>query len=289
VLRDAAGRVLMDLWAAPPHDTWPHALPLPESFSVSSADGGEALWGALYKPAHFDPTRRYPVVELIYGAPQAAVAPKTWANPRFGAVAEQLAAQGYVVFCIDGPGTPYRSHRFQLASHGRMETCGGLPEHVSALQQLAATRTWMDLSRVGIVGASGGGYAVVHAMAAFPEVYRAGVSMCGNHDQADYIAGWGDGYQGLYSAAAYATQASQTVAHRITGSLLLIHGEMDDNVHPAHTLRVADALLKAGRDFEMLIVPDAGHMLILIDTVRQRIWRFLARHLQPETEPEPER
>lgn len=282
VLRDTHGQLLMNLWAAPALDTWPAELPLPEAFEWRPPGAGEALWGVVYRPAGFDPARRYPVVEIIYGAPQTAVVPKTWANPRFGAMAEQLAARGYVVFCIDGPGTPYRSHGFQRVSHGRIECCGGLPEHVAALQAMAATRPWMDLSRVGILGASGGGYAVVHAMAAFPEVYRVGVSMCGNHDQADYIAGWGDGYQGLYTVAGYATQASQAVAHRITGRLLLIHGEMDDNVHPAHTLRVADALLKAGREFEMLIVPDAGHMLVLLEPVQQRIWRFLGRHLQPD-------
>jgi dipeptidyl aminopeptidase/acylaminoacyl peptidase len=155
---------------------------------------------------------------------------------------------------------------------------------VAALRALGAERPWMDLQRVGIVGASGGGYAVVHAMAAFPEVYRVGVSMCGNHDQADYVAGWGDCYQGLYSEAAYATQASQTVAGRITGRLLLVHGEMDDNVHPVHTLRVADALIQAGRDFEMHIVPGAGHMLILLPWVQQRIWQFLQRHLSRRDE-----
>ena len=283
LLRDADGCRWMDLWSAPAIDTWPAELPLPESFCVSPKGGGESLWGALYRPADFDQAQRYPVIELIYGAPQAAVVPKAWAGSSFATVAAQLAAQGYVVFCIDGPGTPYRSHAFQRASHGRMESCGGLPEHVAALEALAASRPWMDLSRVGILGASGGGFAVVHAMAAFPDFYRVGISMCGNHDQADYVAGWGDGYQGLYSEQVYATQASQTVAHRITGRLLLVHGEMDDNVHPVHTLRVADALLKAGRDFEMLIVPDAGHMLILLPPVQQRLWRFLRQHLKPAT------
>ena len=136
----------------------------------------------------------------------------------------------------------------------------------------------------GLAGASGGGYATVRAMAEFGDLYRAGVAMCGNHDQSSYVAGWGDCYQGLYGQAAYATQASHTVAGRITGRLLLIHGEMDDNVHPVHTLRVVDALLKAGRDFEMLIVPDAGHMLIKLPAVQQRVWRHLQRHLQPNDE-----
>jgi dipeptidyl aminopeptidase/acylaminoacyl peptidase len=282
VLRDADGQHLFSLWSTPAQEGWPAELPLAEAVSVTL--DGVTLWGALYKPVGFDTAGTYPVVELIYGAPQTAVVPKSWSGSHFSTVAEHLAALGFVVFCLDGPGTPYRSHAFQCASHGRLESCGGLPQHVAALRALGAERPWMDLQRVGIVGASGGGYAVVHAMAAFPDVYRVGVSMCGNHDQADYVAGWGDCYQGLYSEAAYATQASQAVAGRITGQLLLMHGEMDDNVHPVHTLRVADALIQAGRDFEMHIVPGAGHMLILLPWVQQRIWQFLQRHLSRRDE-----
>ncbi|CAM5781305.1 prolyl oligopeptidase family serine peptidase [Rhizobacter fulvus] len=231
-LRDATGTVLMELEAADADELWPVDLPLPEPFRVTALDGQATLWGVLYKPRGFDPTRRYPVVEVVYGAPQTAVVPKAWLPNRFATLAEQLAVLG-----------------------------------------------WMDPGRVGIVGASGGGYAVVRAMADFPAFYKVGVSMCGNHDQADYIAMWGERYQGLYDAELYASQANTTVANRIEGKLLLIHGDMDENVHPAMTLRLADALIKADRRFEMLIVPNAGHMVILLPWVQRRVHDFFIDHL----------
>jgi dipeptidyl aminopeptidase/acylaminoacyl peptidase len=278
-LRDATGTVLMELEAADADELWPVDLPLPEPFRVTALDGQATLWGVLYKPRGFDPTRRYPVVEVFYGAPQTAVVPKAWLPNRFATVAEQLAVLGFVAVIIDGPGTPYRSHAFQLESHGHIERCGGLPDHVHAIRTLAEHRSWMDPGRVGIVGASGGGYAVVRAMADFPAFYKVGVSMCGNHDQADYIAMWGERYQGLHDAELYASQANTTVANRIEGKLLLIHGDMDENVHPAMTLRLADALIKADRRFEMLIVPNAGHMVILLPWVQRRVHDFFIDHL----------
>jgi dipeptidyl aminopeptidase/acylaminoacyl peptidase len=282
-LRDVHGAVLMELEAAAADASWPADLPLPEPFCVTALDGTAALWGVLYKPRGFDAGKRYPVVEVIYGAPQTAVAPKTWLPNRFATVAEQLAAIGFVVLVLDGPGTPYRSHAFQLESHGHIERCGGLPDHVHTIRTLAGHRPWMDLDCVGIVGASGGGYAVVRAMAEFPAFYKAGVSMCGNHDQADYIAMWGERYQGLYDPRRYATQANATVADRLAGELLLIHGDMDENVHPAMTLRLADALIQADRHFEMLIVPNAGHMVILLPWVQRRVHDFFIAHLMRGT------
>lgn len=279
VLRDRRGTFVMDLEQA----EWPAAIgaavPRHEAFSVTALDGHTRLWGALYRPGDFDPARRYPVIEVIYGAPQTAVVPKSWVPNRFGAVAEQLAVLGFVVVIVDGPGAPYRSHAFQLASYGRIESCGGLPDHVHTLRSLAVARPWMDLSRLGIVGASGGGYATARALADHADFYRAGVSMCGNHDQSDYVAMWGERYQGLFSDARYATQSSISVADRITAPLLLMHGDMDDNVHPSHTLRLADALMRAGRTFEMVLVPNAGHMLILLPWVQERIWQFFMDHL----------
>jgi dipeptidyl aminopeptidase/acylaminoacyl peptidase len=145
----------------------------------------------------------------------------------------------------------------------------------------------MDLDRVGIMGSSGGGYATVRALAEFPDFFKAGVAMCGNHDQSSYISAWGDCFQGLHDTARYATQDNQSIAGRIEGDLLLIHGEMDDNVHPAMTLRVVDALIKADRNFEMLIVPGAGHLLGPLPYVERRIWDFLVRRLMGVEPPRP--
>jgi dipeptidyl aminopeptidase/acylaminoacyl peptidase len=285
VLRDRTGAVMMALETADPGQAWPAGMPLPEPFSVRALDDTTELWGVLYRPLGFDADTRYPVIEVIYGAPQTAVAPKTWASNIHGGVAEQLAAIGFVTLIVDGPGTPYRSYPFQLASHGHVESCGGLPDHVHAIRQLGASRPWMDIDRVGIVGGSGGGYATVRAMGAFPEFYKVGVSFCGNHDQAAYVAQWGEVFQGLYSDALYAEQANTTVAANITGDLFLIHGEMDDNVHPAMTLRVVDALIRADRRFDMLLVPNAGHALVRLPYLQRRAWDYFVERLMGRAAP----
>lgn len=287
VLRDSQGEVLMTLEEGEANSAWPAAIPLPEPFKVLALDGATELWGVLYKPADFDASLRYPIVEVIYGAPQTAVAPKGWFPNLHASLAEQLAALGFVTLIIDGPGTPYRSHAFQLAAHGRVESCGGLPDHVAAIRQLASSRPWMDLNFVGIAGGSGGGYATVRALGSHPDFYKVGVALCGNHDQSTYVAMWGERYQGLYSEAGYAEQANATVAANVVGDLLLIHGDMDDNVHPAMSLNVVDALIQADRNFDMLTVPNAGHMLILLPYVRRRIWDYFVEHLMGRRAPRP--
>jgi dipeptidyl aminopeptidase/acylaminoacyl peptidase len=293
VLRDAGtGEVLMELQSADPAGSWPAALPLPEPFSVPAPDGdglggSDTLWGVIYKPAGFDPAQRYPVVDLIYGGVQTAVVAKGWGNSYHSATAEQLAAVGFVVVMIDGRGTPYRSRAFQLASYGKVERCAGLDDHVKATRVIAATRPWMDLERVGIAGGSGGGYATVRALGEYPEFYKVGAAVCGNHDQRGYTAGWSDRYQGLYEEALFKDQDNTTLADRIRGELLLIHGEMDDNVHPGLTLRMVDALIKADRNFDLLIVPNAGHGVIAGPSVQRRLFDYFVEHLMGVKAPRP--
>jgi dipeptidyl aminopeptidase/acylaminoacyl peptidase len=145
----------------------------------------------------------------------------------------------------------------------------------------------MDLDRVGIVGGSGGGYATVRAMGTWPDFYKVGVAMCGNHDQVAYIAAWGERYEGLYDETLYTAQANKTVAAKITGDLLLIHGDLDNNVHPAMTMQVVDALIKADRNFDLLIVPNAGHMLILLPYVQRRLFDYFVERLMGVVAPRP--
>jgi dipeptidyl aminopeptidase/acylaminoacyl peptidase len=252
---------------------------------VRSTDGEHDLWGCLYRPLGFDESKPHPVVEVIYGGPQTAVAGKDWIGNVHTSVAEQLAALGFVVVMLDGPGTPYRSHAFQRAVHGRIQSCGGLDDHVHATRELARTRPWMDLGRVGIVGGSGGGYATVRAMASYPDLYRAGVAMCGNHDQSAYVALWGESFHGSWSEKGYADQANTTVAGAITGDLLLIHGDMDDNVHPAMSLKVVDAMIRADRHVDLLIVPNAGHALLAHPYVLRRTWDYFVEKLMRRRPP----
>ena len=293
VLRATAdGAILMELETAIASDNWPEAIPAVETFSVRALDadrypGCSDLWGALYKPADFDPTRRYPVIEVIYGGPQVPIVGHGWSGQGNGNLAEQLTALGFVVVMLDGPGTPDRSLAFQMAVYGNLESCGSLPDHVNAIRHLSAARPWMNIDRVGIVGASGGGYATVRAMSSYQEFYKVGVAICGNHDNAAYSAAWGDMYQGPYTEDSYRSQSNIPAAAGIVGKLMLIHGDMDDNVHPSMTMQIVNALISVNRNFDFLMVPNAGHDVFMHAYVQRRIFDFFVEHLGGLTPPKP--
>jgi dipeptidyl aminopeptidase/acylaminoacyl peptidase len=157
---------------------------------------------------------------------------------------------------------------------------GCLADHVAALRQLAQTRPWMDLDRVGAFGHSGGGFAAVRAMLDFPEVYKVGMALSGSHDARYFNPGFVEAYDGADNPGAWARASNVDIADRLEGKLLLIHDGMDDQVHPDHTLRLADRLIAADIDFELLIVPGAEHLLIdSVHYVRKRGWDFLVREL----------
>ena len=187
---------------------------------------------------------------------------------------------------MDGRGTPLRSRSFLDASYGRLETAGGLDDHAAGLRNLASERPYMDLEHAGIYGHSAGGYATVRAMLTYPELYKAGVSSAGNHDQRVNVAMWGERYIGLPSEADYEPQANANVAANIRGKLLLAYADMDDNVHPAGTVRLVDALVKENKDFELLLLPNRNHAYADDPYLTRRRWDFFVRHLQGAQPPE---
>jgi dienelactone hydrolase len=232
------------------------------------------------RPHGFDPEKRYPVFDHPYPGPQANRVSPSFDPGFFGYDAEATAALGFVVMAVDGRGTPGRSKEFHDASYRRLADAGGLADHVAALEQLAATRPWMDLDRVGIFGHSGGGFAAVRAMLDFPGVFRVGVSEAGTHDNRYYTLGWGETYDGPYDEETYARASNVDIADRLEGKLLLIHGGLDENVSPHLTLRLVDRLIAADKDFELLLVPGAEHMFLGYERyVARRRWEFLVRHL----------
>jgi dipeptidyl aminopeptidase/acylaminoacyl peptidase len=285
-VRDWTGRVLIELERADITKLAATGWTPPQRFRVKAADGVTDIYGVLYTPRGFDPARRYPVVDNVYPGPQVNRVAPCFDPGGMGLDAEPLAALGFVVVALDGRGTPGRGKPFHDASYGHLADAGGLADHVAALRQLARSRPWMDLDRVGAFGHSGGGYATVRAMLDFPEMYRAGVALSGSHDARYFNAGFVETYDGADNPEAWACTSNVDIADRMAGKLLLVHGEMDDQVHPHHTLRLADRLVAAGKEFELLLVPGAEHTFIdCLQFVRTRGWDFLVRELMGTRPP----
>ncbi|MFI6289905.1 DPP IV N-terminal domain-containing protein [Streptomyces sp. NPDC051018] len=253
----------------------------PQQFTTKTADGVTDVHGLLFLPPGFDEGAAYPVVDSPYPGPHhGRLDPSFEGYPHLDCEAEAIAALGCVVVVVEGRGTPGRSRAFHDCSYGEYGRAGFLEDHLAAIRELARTRPWMDLDRVGVYGGSGGGYATVRAMCLYPDFYKVGVSQCGNHDQRFFQLAWGETYDGPLDAERYARSSNVELADRLTGRLLLIHGEMDDNVHPHLTMRLVDRLIAANKDFDLLIVPGAEHFFLGYEayTTRRR-WDFLVRHL----------
>jgi len=248
----------------------------PEPFVAKAADGVTDIYGILFLPSNFDSTRRYPVVEEIYPGPQRTNVPRSFDA---GIDDRALAELGMIGVRIDGRGTPFRSKAFHDYAYGRLETVGGLEDHIAAYRQIAASRPYLDLDRVGIYGSSGGGFGSVRAMLDYPDFYRVGVSIVGDHDVKGYLGFWGETYQGPPDSASYARASNLPVAGNLKGKLLLAYGELDDNVPPAQTLRLIDALTRANRDYDLLVVPNASHYAAANGYFRRRRWDYFVEHL----------
>jgi dipeptidyl aminopeptidase/acylaminoacyl peptidase len=192
-----------------------------------------------------------------------------------------LAELGFIVIQLDALGTSKRSKAFQDVFYGRVRD-NGLPDQIAAIRQLSSRHSWIDTTRVGIWGHSGGGYASAAGMLHYPEFFKVGVSQSGNHDFRIYGWYWGEKYQGPYRTTeagdSYEEEANYRYAENLQGKLLLMSGDMDCNNPPAETLRLVDALIKADKPFDMLLVPDAGHQLP--PYAIKRAWNFFVEHLQ---------
>lgn len=233
----------------------------PEEFVVPAADGETPLYGLLYLPADFDPLGSYPVVEYIYGGPQVLAVPHTFERRSgYRALPRALAELGFAIVMVDGRGTLGRSREFHGYSYGHFgETV--VRDHVAALRALAAERPYLDLERVGIFGHSWGGYNTLRAMLLAPDLFRVGVAAAPVADLEDHYGEWAEGVMGLITEnpEGYAAASNLTVAGNLQGRLLLIHGTSDANATLSATLKMADALARAGRPFDLLILPEQNH------------------------------
>jgi dipeptidyl aminopeptidase/acylaminoacyl peptidase len=276
------GKVLMELGRSDSEYLRSIGWSPPEVIKVKGRDGVTDVYGLMYKPSNFDPNKKYPIIDHIYPGPFTG---STSVNYGFIGTGEPrgLAELGFIVVEIDHIGSPWRSTSFTQNYVNNMID-NGIPDHVAAIRQLAARYSWIDINRVGIYGHSGGGYASTDAMFTFPDFYKVAVSGAGNHHPNTYGHFWAERYLGLYDKAKYDKSANYTYAKNLKGKLLLMHGDMDDNVHPAATMKVVDALIKANKNFDMIIFPDAGHGLPSFE-VRKR-WDYFVKYLMGAEPPE---
>lgn len=282
VLRARDGRVLLELEEANIDRLAEIGFEPAEVFTVKARDGITDLYGLIYFPPDLDPEKKYPIITHIYPGPQVGSVGRSW-DFRGGGDDFALAQLGFVVIQLDHLGTPWRSKAFHDNYYGDFND-NGLPDHVAAIRQLAARHPFIDLDRVGIYGHSGGGFATADAMFRFPDFFKVGVAGAGNHDNRSYNIYWAEKYQGeLVKDTAkgsdnFEDEANKTHAANLKGKLLLMHGDMDDNVHPAMTIQVVDELIKANKDFDLIIAPNRAHGLNEPYFVRRR-WDFFVRHL----------
>jgi pimeloyl-ACP methyl ester carboxylesterase len=253
----------------------------PQVITVKARDGVTDLYGLMYKPSHFDSTKSYPILDHIYPGPQVGSVGR-WGWSGTGEP-QAIAELGFIVVQIDHQGTPRRSKAFHDFYYRNMGD-NGIPDHVAGIRQLAARHRWIDISRVGIWGHSGGGLASTDAILRFPDFYKVAVSGSGNHHPNTYAWYWAGRYQGPYEKASYDSAANYTLAKNLKGRLLLMHGDLDNNVHLANTLKMVDAFIKANKtNFDLLIFPDAPHGLPVF-SIRKR-WDYFVTHLLGKTPP----
>jgi dipeptidyl aminopeptidase/acylaminoacyl peptidase len=245
----------------------------PEVFVAKGRDGKTDIWGMVIRPTNFDPQKKYPIIEYIYAGPHDSHVPKTFTAYRN---LQALAEMGFIVVQIDGMGTANRSRAFHDVCWKNIAD-GGFPDRILWIRELAKRYKYMDTDRVGIFGTSAGGQNALGALLFHGHFYKVAVSACGCHDNRLDKFSWNEQWMGLMGPH-YAAQSNVTNAYKLTGKLLLIVGELDTNVPFESTMRVVDALIKAGKDFDLLFVPGMGHSNGgAYGTVRQR--DFFVRHL----------
>lgn len=250
----------------------------PTPITVKSRDGKWDLYGLMFTPTNLDRSKKYPVVNYIYPGPQGGSVGGRSFSPSRGDH-QALAELGFVVVMIDGTCNPNRSKTFHDLCYGNMAD-NTLEDQIAGIRELASKNPFIDLNRVGMWGHSGGGFATASALFKYPDFYKVGVSQSGNHDNRNYEDDWGERYIGLLEGDNYEKQANQLYAKNLKGKLLIAHGNLDDNVPPYNTYLVVDALIKANKDFDLIIFPNARHGYGGDNPyMMRRRWDYFVKHL----------
>lgn len=293
-LKDNTGKTLLKLAKPDLSNVKAKGWVAPEPFSVMAADDRTELFGVMYKPANFDPKKKYPIVSVVYPGPYYGFVPTAFALSENHCSA--MAQLGMIVIKVGHRGdTPMRGKVYHVYGYNNMRDYP-LADDKYAIEQLAKRYDFIDINRVGIFGHSGGGFMAAAAILTYPDFYKAAVSCSGNHDNTIYNRGWVECYNGVREVEKtvtdslgnkkteyeykYSVKTNQELANNLKGNLLLVTGDMDVNVTPANTYRLANALMKAGKDFDMLVIPGAGHGYgTWEEYFEQKMYRYFAKHL----------
>lgn len=265
VLMDNNGKILMDLETADLSLLMTTGYKFPEPFKVKADDGVTDIYGVMYKPFNFDPKKKYPIIEYVYPGPQTEAVNKSFGRSMDRM--DRLAQLGYIVITVGNRGGhPARSKWYHTYGYGNLRDYG-LADKKAAIEQLADRHSFIDADRVGITGHSGGGFMSTAALLVYPDFFKVAVSAAGNHDNSIYNRWWSEKHHGVKEIVTakgdttfkYSIDKNADLAKNLKGHLLLMHGDMDNNVNPANSIRVANALIKAGKRFDYIIVPGQRH------------------------------
>ena len=273
--RSDDGKLICELERADASRLLKSGWSLPERLVAKGRDGKTDIYGVLIKPSNFDPKKKYPVVEEVYAGPQDSFAPK-----KFGRLLRQhaVAELGFIVVQADGLGTDNRGKKFHDACWKNLADAG-FPDRIAWMKAAAKTRPWMDLSRVGIYGGSAGGQNAMRALLDHHDFYKVAVADCGCHDNRMDKLWWNEQWLGWPVDDAYARSSNVDDAHKLQGKLLLMVGELDHNVDPASTMQVVNALEKAGKDFDFIVITGSDHGSAETPYGSKRRADFLVRNL----------
>ena len=295
ILKNRNGEKITELSSSNSSELERNGWQKPIEFSVKARDNKTDLFGIMYIPSYYNENEKYPILNYIYPGPQSG----SVGNYSFVVARrdfQALAELGFVIVSVDAMGTPGRSKSFHDVYYGNMGD-NGLPDNITTIEQLSKKYKAMDLSRVGIWGHSGGGFASTAALLRYPDFYDVAVSSSGNHDNRNYEADWGEKWHGLLTRldlnssdgkidsdstkTNYDIQANQLLVENLKGKLLIAHGMLDDNVPPSNTMIVVDALIKANKDFDLLLFPNKRHGYgDLSNYMMRRKWDFFVKHLK---------
>jgi dipeptidyl aminopeptidase/acylaminoacyl peptidase len=284
----------MDLETADLRGLFAAGYKFPEPFTVKADDGITDLYGVLYKPFDFDSSKKYPLIEYVYPGPQTESVNKSFG--RFMDKTDRMAQLGFIVITVGNRGgNPARSKWYHNFGYGNLRDYG-LADKKAAAEQLADRYPFIDIDRVGIHGHSGGGFMSTAAILVYPDFFKVAISSSGNHDNAVYNRWWSEKHNGVKELISekndttflYTIENNPDLAHNLKGHLMLSTGDIDDNVHPANTIRVANALIRADKRFDLVLLPGQRHGYA--DMTEYFFWRladYFSLYLLGDTSPRP--